>query len=1110
MTRVIAPPSPFKGLAPFGDSDLDALLFFGRARETEVIAANLQASRLTVLFGPSGVGKSSVLRAGVAHRLRQEPDTAVEFVDTWAADAAGPVRDALGGKPDHGDLYLVLDQFEEYFLYHAEDTELPGLLADVVAQRGLRVNVLIGIRDDSLARLDTFRRPIPNLLANRLRLDRLDRESARAAIVGPIRRYNELTGESVEVDSVLVDAVLDEVTAGRLDLGRAGRGGLDGQEHEGRVEAPYLQLVLERLWEAEREAGSSQLRLETLQRLGGAVTIVHDHLEHAMAELTPEEKEAAAAMYHHLVTPSGMKIAHRVTDLAGYASVGEPEATQILRKLARERIVRGSSDDGPAATRYEIFHDVLADAVLAWRARHEEERALHESEARSRRAHRLAAAALAGLIVVAAIAVFALLERSNARAQARRAHADELAAKAVTELDLDPGAALRMAYDAARLHAGLHEEDVLRRALLADRLRQTLHMGASVNIVAFAPAGNTFLVGARDGKVRVYRRGSPKPIRVLRQGDAAVPVTAALFSADGRRAFTGGEDRTAHIWDVVSGKLLHTLAAGPVASAQFVRDGRDLVTTSADGKIRLWRTRDGRLLRSFKLNASVAGDLKSVVTDPSGRFAVAVSHDRFARIYSLAAPFRTCVLRSACLLRTVELAKPMRRIAHDGFVGAVTFSPDGRLLLTASYTGNIRLWRTGSWKLVRRLLGGQRNIPSAEFSPDGMRVAAASADGTVRIWEVATGLQLAVAIGHRNEVTSVAFNPDATAVVSTSTDGTARVWGAIPSNGGRVISVLTGHRGPVVAAAFSPDGHSVLTAGEDGTARLWDPGSQPDLVAQVRRPYPLTALAVEAGGRKILVGGGRRAELFTADGHHLLRTIRSTHGQVADVGFGPRGPSIASAPATALSYSRDGTRRALAAGREVRVQGAGGRRSRILRLGALVHDVSFSPDGSVLGVALQNDTAQLWDIAAGRRLRTLRGHAGAVFAIAFSPDGRLVATASADRDARLWDADTGALVQKLHGHFGPVKDVRFSPDGRTVVTAGPTTAGVWDTEHGQMPAFLRAPVERPFSAAAFAGADGRLVLATSLDGTLRTYRCSFCGDVHDLVALAKRRIAAER
>jgi len=95
-TNVAAPASPYKGLAPFDDSDLDALFFFGRERESEVIAANLMASRITVLYGPSGVGKSSVLLAGVAHRLRQEQETDVVVFSTWTEDPVTSLIESAG------------------------------------------------------------------------------------------------------------------------------------------------------------------------------------------------------------------------------------------------------------------------------------------------------------------------------------------------------------------------------------------------------------------------------------------------------------------------------------------------------------------------------------------------------------------------------------------------------------------------------------------------------------------------------------------------------------------------------------------------------------------------------------------------------------------------------------------------------------------------------------------------------------------------------------------------------------------------------------------------------------------------------------------------------
>jgi WD40 repeat protein len=1077
--EVTASPVPFKGLAPFGDTDLEVLFFFGRARETEVIAANLQAARLTVLYGPSGVGKSSVLRAGVTHRLRKELDAAVEIVDRWAGDAVESVRAAVAAKPEDGDLYLILDQFEEYFLYHADEDDVPRLLADIVAERGLRVNILIGIRDDSLARLDTFRRPIPNLLANRLQLDRLDRDAAREAIVGPIERYNALTGERVAAEPELVEAVLDEVTAGRVDLGRAGRGSVEDRQGSDRVEAPYLQLVLERLWEAEREAGSDRLRVETLRRLGGAARIVQNHLEHAMAGLTPAEKEAAAAMYNHLVTPSGTKIAHGARDLAGYASVPENEAANVLAKLVQERIVRASSHNGPAATRYEIFHDVLADAVLAWRARHEEQRALQVAEERRRRAHRVAAAAIAGLIVVAAIAVFALLERGTARSQADRARARELAAKAVGALGSDPAASVRFAYDAARLERGLQEEDVLRKSLTADRLRQTVDADGPVTVVDFDRSGKHVLAGSTDGKI--YISSGP----VLDQG---APVSSAAFAPSGDGVVSGSDDGLVHVWNAATGASLARLSAGgPVRSLLYARRGRLLVAASSNGWIRVWRSPGWRLVRSFR---ATKDEVVRAAVDARGDRIAVVTHDPYVRVFT-------------------GQGRLVRKLTGDGFAGDAAFSPGGRRLATSDYLGHVTIWRSRDASRVRALLGGQRDIPDLEWSPDGTKLAAGSADATARLWEVATGLQMATMV-HSEEVSRVAFSPDGEYLV-TASGQTARVWGATPDKAGRPISVLAGHTAPIAALAFGPDGRTVATGSLDRTARLWDPGSELELQPIVRQGSAFTALAATPAGDRLVTGDGAGlVRQWTLRGR-AIGPPKSYLAPISDVALTARGQvdQESKQSGAAVAISPDGSHIASAYRNRLAIKERGSRTT-IRRLdGGPIHDLAISRDGATLAVALDDGTAEVWNIDPLRRLHVLRGHQYAVLAVSFSHDGRYVATGSEDSDARVWDARTGRAVHLLRGHFGPVRAVSFSRNDRWVLTAGPTVAGVWDTkieDHG----FFRGPVDDQLTGAVWAGRDGRTIVTSSRNGTLRAFRCYLCGDMDELLALAKERLSEHR
>jgi GGDEF domain-containing protein len=192
-----------------------------------------------------------------------------------------------------------------------------------------------------------------------------------------------------------------------------------------RIETPYLQLVMQRLWEVERARGSSLLRLATFEELGGAARIVEDHLERALERLSPPEQSTAAAMFTYLVTPSGTKIAHSAGDLARYAGVAPATVESVARPLADERILRPLPAAETGGARYEIFHDVLADAVLAWRTRFAAAVELERERSAARRRHRRSLVVLAfSLVALAAmttVAVYALAKRSEAREQAARA-----------------------------------------------------------------------------------------------------------------------------------------------------------------------------------------------------------------------------------------------------------------------------------------------------------------------------------------------------------------------------------------------------------------------------------------------------------------------------------------------------------------------------------------------------------------------------------------------------------------------------------------------------------------------------------------------------------------
>jgi WD40 repeat protein len=967
--------SPFKGLAPFDDSDLDALLFFGRARETETIAANLQASRLTVLHGPSGVGKSSILRAGVAHRLRREPDADVHILDVWAGDSAAAFRTAI--TDGERDVYMILDQFEEYFLYHGDDEEFAAEVAGVLARP--RVNVLIGIRDDSLARLDTFRRRLPGLFGNRLRLEFLDRKSAEEAIRGPIAAYNRgvPSEDAVEIEDELVSAVLDEVAVGRVQLGGSGRGAaLDQGAAADRIEAPFLQLVLERLWEAERARASSHLRVKTLQELGGSSEIVRDHLERAMDELAPAEQEAAAAMYHHLVTPSGTKIAHGAGDLAGYASIDEARAADVLDRLVDERILRATSVNGQATKRYEIFHDVLADPVLAWRARHEEHRRLRRAQEQHRRARLVAIAALIGLVVVAAIAVFALVERQRARSQARSAHAEELAAQAEAELGIDPMQSLALALEASRFGDTPAVESSLRDALLS----APVHVARAPSLVAaIAPTGRS-IVGDALGHVSTdsgLQLRLPASVTSVALGPNG---TGGVGLQNGGVLLLGREQRMLH-------------QTGPVTALAI---GQSEVAAGApNGVVSVWRL-PGATLRTFR----VRGRVLRLAYSPDGGLLLVTSHDRRARMVDG---------RTGRLVET---------LTQRGFINAAAFSPNGRLVATGSEDSTARIWDVHTGRQLHALLGAHSAVTAIAFSPNGRLVATGSYDGVGRVYPVATGGLPVYLNGHTKAITDIAFSPDGKSIATASDDSTTRTWTATI---GQELQVL--HAASPVFRVFFEKGDRLVTLGTDSTLRTWKTGAALGLVPIFRQRTPFVA-SIE-----------RPHEVDVVDRTGVVRVLDPQARHV--IGTRHEAPPSSARPAAAgtggLSAQPDNGGIAVFRKGKLLYRLRDRATARPL-IGSAIRALEFSPDGGLIA-DVDGGYLRVWNAVTGNKLYAVIAAQGAVTDLSFSPNGRWIATAGPIA-VHVWHATTPQVFLLLSGPTKQVATVLFTADGRTILSAG--------------------------------------------------------------------------
>jgi len=446
---------PYKGLGPY--TEKDQKYFFGREEDQETIGANLATTRLTILYGASGVGKTSTLLAGVVPFLRTLPNITVIIFKAWhdhtflkslkleivraiserfeqsSLNADTPLDDLLlqAAEATNSTCTFIFDQFEDYFLYHPEAENsnfFEAEFARAVNRDDVDANFLISIRDDSISRLDRFQGRIPNLFGNYLRLEHLDLAAAERAIRRPLDRYKSLNTPPdgpIAIEDALVEAILKDeaLRPGRLTFGQAEEGlprlsEATGERERNRIETPFLQMVLTRLWNEERAEDSRILRLSTLERLEGAKQIVKRHLDDVMADLSDDEREISSHLFHYLVTPTGTKTPLTASDLVTYTKRPLEQVTSVLNTLDSARVLSpiAPPSNQPTMTRYQIFHDVLAPAILDWRRRYMEkqERDKARTKERARRLKFGIALLFVLLLIVAAIANFAVKQKKTA------------------------------------------------------------------------------------------------------------------------------------------------------------------------------------------------------------------------------------------------------------------------------------------------------------------------------------------------------------------------------------------------------------------------------------------------------------------------------------------------------------------------------------------------------------------------------------------------------------------------------------------------------------------------------------------------------------------------